>query len=138
MRIDQEKRMDRILDQALRAFPLEPAPEHLKANILGQIEKPLVKAQFRISWIDLALSGALALIIGILADFIQGVVRSPYWTARIQVGLLLIWQDWRYFFLHNQPLILAVLLSAGVVFALLGVLASVYWRYTADLRRLPA
>lgn len=138
MKIDQEKHLDSLLDQALREFPLEPAPERLKARILGQIEKPLAKARFQISWIDLALSGALALMIRFALDFIQGVSHSPYWTARIRIGLLVFWQDWKYFSLHNQSLILAVLLSAGVILALLALLASVYWRYAAYGKRLPA
>ena len=138
MRFDQDKQLDSLLDQALREFPLEPVPDRLKTRILGQIEKPLAKPRFQISWIDLGLSGALALIIGFALDFIQGVSHSPYWAARIRVELLLIWQNWKYFSLHNQSLILAVLLSAGVVFALLGVLASVYWRYAAYGKRLPA
>lgn len=138
MNIDRDKQLDQLIDQALRKYPLEPAPEQLKAKIMQQIEKPLHAARFKISWFDFALSGALALIIGFAMDFIQGVARSPYWTARFRVTFILIWQDIKYFLMQNQPPIITALLSAAMVFTLLVVLASVYWRYAAYTDRLPA
>lgn len=135
MRIDQEKHLDKLIDQALREFPFEPVPDRLKASILGQIEKP---ARFRISWIDLALSSALALLFGITVDFIQGVARSPYWSARLRVGVIGIWRGVKYFLIHNQPSLLGVLLSAGVVLSLLAVLAGVYRRFAANPNGLPS
>ena len=48
----QDDQIELLIDQALREFPLESAPERLKANILAQIEKPLRTGRFRISWID--------------------------------------------------------------------------------------
>lgn len=137
MNNDRDDRLDLLIEQALREFPLEPAPEQLTARILKRIEKPLAVARFRISWVDLALSGALAIIFGIVLEFFQGISRSPYWSTRLWVELVVIWRDIKYFLIHHQSPLIAALLSAGVVFSLLAVLASVYWRYTADTRRLP-
>lgn len=138
MKIDRDKQLDQLIGRALREYPLEPVPERLKARIMGQIVRPVVVARFRIPWVDFALSGALALMIGFALNFIQGVVRSPYWSARFRIGLILFWQDVRYFILHNKASLTAVLLSAGVVLSLLAVLASVYRRYTLNTRGLPA
>ena len=138
MNIDRDKKLDLLIDQALRKYPLEPAPTRLKAKIMRQIEKPLPVVRFKISWFDFALSGALSLIIGFALDFIQGVAHSPYWIARFRVTFILIWQDIKFFLMQNQSSVMTATLSAAVVFLLLVVLASVYWRYTAYLTRLPA
>lgn len=138
MNIDREKKLELLIDQALRKYPLEPAPTRLKAKIMGQIEKPLPAPRFRISWFDFFLSGALALIIGFALDFIQGVARSPYWTTRFRVAFISIWRDMRYFLIQNQSSVMTATLSAAMVFILLVVLASVYWRYAAYSDRLPA
>jgi hypothetical protein len=138
MNIDRDKKLDLLIDQALRKYSLEPAPEGLKAQIMQQIEKPLPAARFRISWFDFVLSGALALIIGFALDFIQGVAHSPYWTTRFRVAFISIWRDMRYFLIQNQSSVMAATLSAAMVFILLAVLASVYWRYASYLDRLPA
>ena len=138
MKIDQDKQLDLLIDQALREFPLEPVPERLTAQIIGQIEKPLITPRFKISWFDFALSGALALVIGFVLDFFQGVARSPYWSARFRVEFILYGQEIRRFLMHNQSSVMAVLLSTAVVLTLLAILASVYWRYTVYSDRLPA
>jgi hypothetical protein len=138
VKMNRGKEMDRIIDQALRDYPLEPAPKGLTARVMGQIQHPLVAPRFKISWFDFALSGALALIIGYALDFIQGAAYSPYWSTRFRTALILFWQDFRYFLLHNQAPVMAVMLSTAVILALLGILASVYWRYAAYSKRLPA
>lgn len=137
MKSDRENHFERLIDQALREFPLEPPPEGLKAKIMGQIENPLAAGRFKISWIDFSLSAAMALVIGFVLDFFQDVFRSPYWSARFRVEFILFWQDLKYFLMHNQTPLMAALLSAGVVFSLLAILASVYWRYAVQPDRLP-
>ena len=138
MKNDKSKHLNLLIDQALREFPLEPVPERLTAKIMGQIEKPLITTRFKISWFDVALSGALALVIGFALDFFQGLTRSPYWSTRLQITFSLFWRDFRYFLIHNQSPVLAVVLSSTVVLTLLAILASVYWRYTVYSDRLPA
>ena len=137
MRIEKEKHLDDLIDQALREFPLEPAPDQLKARIMERIQHPVIAPRFRISWIDIALSGTMALIFGFALDSIQGIARSPYWSARLRVGFSLYWQDMRYFLLHNQPSITAVLLSTAVVVSLMAILASVYRHYIVGSARIP-
>jgi len=133
-----QKRLDHLIDQALRDFPLEPAPEGLKEAVMRRIGEPAPSPRFRISWVDLALSGILAVIIGFALDFLQNVLRSPYWMARLRVSVILFSQDIKLFLMHNQTSLQAGLLSAGTIFLLLAVLASIYWRYAAFSDKLPA
>ena len=138
MKIDRDRDLDQLIDQTLREFPLDPVPESLMAKIMDQVEMPLEEGRFKISWFDFALSGALALVFGFALDIIQGIFRSPYWRTRLQVELAMFWKDLKYFLVYNQSSVIAILLSSGVVLALLAILASVYWRYTLRSERLPA
>ena len=137
MSSEGNKRLDLLIDQALRDFPLEPVPVSLNSRIMERIEKPLPRIGFRINWSDFAFSGLLALIAGYMLDFLQGVARSPYWANRVRVALILLWQDLKYFLMHNYQPVMAVTVSLVMVSSILIVLASVYWRYTALSDRLP-
>lgn len=138
MKMNRGKELDGVIDQALRDFPLQPAPAGLMARVMGQIQNPMLAPKFKISWFDFALSGALALIVGYTLNIIQGAAQSPYWSTRFRTEIILFWQDFRYFLMHNQSSIMAVLLSTAVIVALLVILTSVYWRYAAYSDRLPA
>ena len=133
-----DKRLDQLIDQALKDFPLESPPEDLSSSIQERIGQSLPRTDFKISWSDFAFSGLLALIAGFVLDFLQGVARSPYWTARVRVAIILLWQDIKYFALHNYQPLLAAVVSTVMVCSVLLVLASVYWRYTASSERIPA
>jgi hypothetical protein len=138
MNRNEDRRLDQLLDQALRDFPLDPVPNDLKDKIMGRIDKPQPTIVFRIPWFDFAFSGVLAVVIGFVLGFLQNVARSPYWVARIRVALIHIWQDMRYFMMHNYRLVMTAALSSLMVLALLAVLASVYWRYAVSSKHLPA
>ena len=133
-----EKRLDLLIDQALRDFPLDPAPAGLKDAIMGRVGDRPLWSRFRISWYDFALSGILAVIIGFALNFVQGMVRSPYWTARFRIAFLLFFQDIRLFLMQNKSALQASLLSTGTILLLLVILASVYWRFAAYSAKLPA
>jgi hypothetical protein len=138
MKMSRDKELNKIIDQALREYPLEPPPVELTARILDEIQNPLETPRFKISWFDFALSGALALVIGYALNIIQGAVKSPYWSTRFRTALIVFWQDLKYFLLHNQTPVLAVLFSTAVILSILMILASVYWRYVIYSERAPA
>ena len=133
---ERENQLDNLIVQALREFPLEPAPAQLKGNIMDQLRVPMPGRRFRISWVDLAFSGILALMVGSAIELVQDIIRSPYWSTRFQVSLLHFWQDIKYFLLHNQSSVVTVTLSAGILLSLLAILASVYWRYAVASNRM--
>ena len=132
----REDQFDLLISQALQEMPLVPVPDQLKGKIMGQIKQPIIAKRFRISLVDLAFSGAVALMIGLAIEFIQNITRSPYWRTHFQVSLTMVWQDLKYFLLHNQPSVQTAALSAAIFLALLAILASVYWRYAAASQRL--
>ena len=138
MKRDNNKRLDQLLDRALREYPLDHPSHDLVGKVMGKIEKPVGMEWLRISWFDLALSGVLALFVGFVLDFLQDVARSPYWTARVRVALIQFWQELKYFLLHNYHPVMTVALSSILVLTLIVVLASVYRRYTLYSNRLLA
>ena len=138
MNRDHDKRLDHLIDQALREYPLDHPPQDLFRKVMGRIEKPAGMEWSRISWFDLTLSGVLALFVGFVLDFLQDVARSPYWSARVRVELIQFWQEIKYFLLHNYQPVMTVVLSSVLVLTLIVVLASVYRRHALYSNRLPA
>ncbi len=128
---DQEQKIDQLVKKALRTFPLEPVPDRVLKGILAQIERPISQPAFLFSWIDFSLSAVLAVIIGLLLNMIQQVIRSSYWSARLRVEIILTWQEIRLFLMQNQSEVLAAAISILTVFTLLFILAGVYRRQTA-------
>lgn len=128
---NQEQKIELLVKEALRTFPLEPVPDRVLKGILAQIEFPISQPLYRFSWIDFSLSAVLAMIIGFFLNLVQQVTRSSYWSARLRVEILLTWQDIRLFLMQNQSEVLAAAISVFTVFALFFILAGVYRRQVA-------
>jgi|SRR5579859_1806264 len=58
------------VDDALRSFPLQPAPPGLASGVLAELRSPgraaAARPVFRLSWMDFALSGFVALMLGLV------------------------------------------------------------------------
>src|SRR5258707_15265790 len=58
------------VDEALRSFPLRPAPPDLAPAVLAELRSPqyarAARPVFRLSWIDFALSGFAALMLALV------------------------------------------------------------------------
>lgn len=141
MNVNREEIFDQLIDRAVKEFPLEPPPPGLKTKIMQQIETPLPQARFKISqvisWVDIIFSGTLALIFWVMLEIYSGLVHSPYWSTRLRIRMILFWQDIKYFFMHNQSSLMAILLSGGMVMILLMVLTTIYRRYATYTSKQP-
>ena len=123
-----DQNADRLVDKALRDYPLEPVSGDLYSKVMEGINQPQTRKGWYISWMDLVFSGVLALNIGFFLDLIQKISRSPYWSARIKVEITLIWQSIKIAFLQHHTEILTGLIS-GLTLVILGIiLGSVYRR----------
>src|SRR6266851_2369296 len=58
------------VDEALRSFPLQPAPPGLAPAVLAELRSPerarAARPVFRLSWMDFALSGFAALMLALV------------------------------------------------------------------------
>lgn len=135
--IKKEEFLDRLVDQAVRDYPLDPVPPGLYENVMARVERGILRPGLKFSWVDLSLSALLAGFIGIFLELIQDFSRSPYWSAWMRVETLLFWQSMKMFFLQNQNILLAGLISITTVVILFFILAGVYRRQILYEKRLP-
>ncbi len=135
--IKKEDFLERLVDQAVREYPLDPVPPGLYEQVMDRVERGMLRPGLKFSWVDLSLSALLAGFIGIFLELIQGFYRSPYWSAWMRVELLLFWQDMKMFFLQNQNVLLAGLISMITFVSLLFILTGVYRRQILYERQLP-
>ena len=126
--IKKEEFLDRLVDQAVRDYPLDPVPPGLYENVMARVERGILRPGLKFSWVDLSLSALLAGFIGIFLELIQDFSRSPYWSAWMRVETLLFWQNMKMFFLQNQNILLAGFISLITVVSLLFILTGVYRR----------
>jgi hypothetical protein len=111
-----------VVDDALRSFPLRPAPPELAPGIMAALRLPEqargARPVFRLSWIDFALSGFAALMLALVlllsgwltpaAARVQALAGGPLGQANAQVWLLA---------LGGLAATGGLLLVAGLVFA---------------------
>ena len=126
--IKKEEFLDSLVDQAVRDYPIDPVPPGLYGNVMARVERGILRPGLKFSWVDLSLSALLAGFIGIFLELIQDFSRSPYWSAWMRVETLLFWQSMKMFFLQNQNILLAGLISIITVVSLLFILTGVYRR----------
>ena len=126
--IKKEEFLDRLVDQAVKDYPLDPVPPGLYGNVMARVERGILRPELKFSWVDFSLSALLAGFIGIFLELIQDFSRSPYWSAWMRVETLLFWQSMKMFFLQNQNILLAGLISIITVVSLLFILTGVYRR----------
>src|SRR5438045_4123140 len=86
-----EQRAMATVDDALRSFPLQPAPPGLAPAVLAELRSPgyapAARPVFRLSWMDFALSGFAALMLALVlllsgwltpaADRLQAMTAGP-------------------------------------------------------------
>ncbi|MFV1949318.1 MAG: hypothetical protein ACC633_05210 [Anaerolineales bacterium] len=126
--IKKEEFLDRLVDQAVKEYPLDPVPPGLYEKVVIRVERQILKPGLKFSWVDFSLSALLAGFIGIFLELIQSFYRSPYWSAWMRVEILLFWREIKMFFLHNQNILLVGLISIITVVSLLSILTGVYRR----------
>ncbi len=126
--IKKEEFLDGLVDQAVREYPLDPVPPGLYERVMVRVERQLLRPGLKFSWVDFSLSALLAGFVGIFLELIQDFYRSPYWSAWMRIETLLFWQDLKMFFLQNQNILLASVISMITVVSLLIILTGIYRR----------
>ncbi len=83
---DAERAAYAAVDEALRSFPLQPAPLGLAPAVMAALRSPeraaVARPVFRLSWIDFALSGFAALMLALV--LLVGGWLTPAAAARLQ------------------------------------------------------
>jgi hypothetical protein len=95
---DHELAAYEAVDDALRSYPLAPAPATLYRSTMARIDAARRVPKFRLSWIDIALSLFVAVMVGaiviVLGAFPSGsieAIRIEMLVAAQQIDVLLVW-----------------------------------------------
>lgn len=126
--IKNDEFVDGLVDQAIREYPLDPVSPGLYEKVMVRVERGILRPGLQFSWVDFSLSALLAGFIGIFLELIRTFYWSPYWSAWMRVETLLFWQDLKMFFLQNQNILLASVISIITVISLLIILTGIYRR----------
>jgi hypothetical protein len=89
---DAERAAYAAVDEALRTYPLRPVPPGLTAAVMATVQGPSEnlarRPVFRLQWIDLALSGFAALMVGVVV-LLLGQLLTPEVAARMGIQAML-------------------------------------------------
>ncbi|MBI3243947.1 MAG: hypothetical protein HYZ49_16820 [Chloroflexi bacterium] len=112
---------DREVENALRSYPLAPAPPTLAPNVITRIHRLAPLPRFRLSWVDFAVSAFVAGMGGL--GFILWQTLPPQLTPHIQLEFLRLTQQ------SNGPILQnAILGGAGLAVFAVFVAALVFAR----------
>lgn len=123
--------LGKLVDDAVRAYPLAPAPDQIITEVMRQIQSPAFYFLLKISFLDIFFSTLLAIVTGISVSLIQNLVYTPYWAARVRMEVVLSLQQARLVLQHNQAELIAVSVGCALLVIMTLLMTWVYFRETA-------
>ncbi len=117
---DQDRVAFAAVDDALRTYPLAPAPLTLAPAIITRIHASSPAPHFRLEWLDYALSLFAAGMVGLGLVIWQSISSQLAADAQIQLVMLLRYPDtavWVVAFLCGLALAACALALAALIFA---------------------
>ena len=117
---DRNREADAIVDEALRTFPIQPAPAGIMFSVMRHIEISDPIPKFHPHWLDYALSLFLASMVGLVLLLARSSLLPPTFLPLLQTRIIVFWQQ-----LHIaiRPLDSSVFLSAFLLSSLLSLLS---------------
>jgi hypothetical protein len=111
------------LDTALRALPLRPTPPGLARAVMARVRAYPSRPRFQISWLDVALCGFGAAMVGVL--LLLRALATPAALTRLQnaLSVTLVSGGPQYALATLAALALAVLIAGGLLLAAVVALA---------------
>lgn len=116
---EREQRAYAIIDEALRTYPMQPAPADLMGTVMARLEVRRPARRFRLAWIDYAVSLFAAGMAGLAWLLWPLLPLPPDWPARVQFRMLVWQQHLRY----GGPLYETILLAGAGLLTLAGLAA---------------
>ena len=117
---DVEDPLQREVDDALRTYPLTPAPPTLSPRVMARLRSLTPAPRFRLAWIDYAISLFVTGMAALIFILWQSISPLEAARARMQISFVLmhfptalLWPA----LLGALLAMTAALLAAGVVFA---------------------
>ena len=82
-----------IVDDALRTYPMQPAPIGIMHAVMRRVEVSAPLPKFRLHWIDFILSSFLAGMIGLVYLIMRSSLLPPTFMPLMQNRLIVFWQQ---------------------------------------------
>ncbi|HEY4689506.1 MAG TPA: hypothetical protein VIK33_09355 [Anaerolineae bacterium] len=105
---DRDRAAFAAVDDALRAYPLAPAPPNLLPAVMARVRVQSPVPRFRLAWIDYAVSLFAAIMAGLAILLWQSIPPQVIVQAQVELALLLQ--------LYGTP-VWVVTLAAGLMLA---------------------
>ena len=108
------------LEDALRTYPIIPAPAGFSGKVMDSVRAALPKPVFRLSWIDYALTFFVASMSGLALFFVQ---RLPInWIMLARFRIIVLWErsshiPFTAFLMAGCALVILVITTSSVLFA---------------------
>jgi hypothetical protein len=125
-----------VVDDALRTYPLEPAPTSIFPTVMKRIEIQKSMPRFKLSWLDYALGSFFSMMIGLVLLLWQFASLPPHWFSRLQNEFVLWWQRARLLTIQFQPQFPTEFVLAGMILLMFGLIFIT--RKRAPLVRIPS
>jgi len=122
----QNRDLNLLVEEAVRSYPLDVVPDGILSGVMGQVRQPAVR--FRLSGIDITLSVLLGAVAGVLISLLQQLKTSLYWTARLKMEAILLFQQIRLVLLHHRAEMAAIFSVALTCLLLVFFITWVYRR----------
>jgi len=87
---ENEQKAHFELEDALQAYPIISAPENYSESVMNSILTPLPKPQFRLSWIDYALSFFCTSMNGLILLLWQRIPTQ--WVMNMRFQAFVLWE----------------------------------------------
>lgn len=123
----QNRDLNLLVEEAVRSYPLDAVPEGILSGVMKQVRQPAVR--FQLSGMDITLSVLLGAVAGVLISLLQQLRTSAYWTARLKMEAILLFQQIRLVLLHQRAEMAAIFSVALTCLLLVFFITWVYRRH---------
>ena len=116
---DQKREVDAAIEDALRTYPLDPAPAGIMHAVMRRIEitKPLPR--FRLHWLDYAISLFFAGMSGLVLVLTRSTLIPPSFVPILETRVIVLWQQ---FTIAIRPIDPVVFIGVMIIGSLLSLI----------------
>jgi hypothetical protein len=127
---DRDPEAYAVVDEALRTYPLQPAPLGIMHAVMRRVEVSAPLPRFRLHWLDVALSFFLPGMVGLIYAIMRLSLLPPAFMPLLQNRLIVFWQQLSITLWPLDPVIFLGILLIGSLLSFVAVGVFVRTRHT--------
>lgn len=118
---DREPEAYAVVDEALRTYPLQPAPLGIMHAVMRRVEVSTQLPKFRLHWLDFVLSFFLPGMVGLIYAIMRSSLLPPTFVPLLQNRLVVFWQQLSIALWPLDPAIFFSILVTGGLLSLVAI-----------------